>query len=306
MAAQIRAVDVSAFQGELDDQEWWNALAREGVNLLIAQGHGGLPGGGVGVNPHVRTHLRHARAAGMRLALYSWPGDKWREAVEAAGGFAQELLFVGLDVERDARLEGRVADEVRRAGRHAVVYTGEGEWAATMGAGTTSLRDEWLWDARYRFSNKAYMDCTWPDDDEVALQFVSYGGWSRRIGWQAMGTVTFNGSAVDLSLIDAAWLDSLDPRRGPTANEDTTELLGWLRENRGALAALTAMVSGAGIGEPVPDSDGEDPRSRAIRRGTRLLQALAALSQDVEPEALRGLVRELSGPVTQGSGTPPG
>ena len=114
MTDPIRAVDVSAFQGALDDQGWWDAR----VALLIAQGHGGGPGSLVaGVNPHLQTHLRRAKAAGMRLAVYAWPGDRWRDAVEAAGPFAPELLFVALDVERNARLHLETVDEVRNSGR---------------------------------------------------------------------------------------------------------------------------------------------------------------------------------------------
>jgi GH25 family lysozyme M1 (1,4-beta-N-acetylmuramidase) len=198
--AVVRAVDVSAWTGEITPAAW-AAMRSSGIDLAIIQGHGGGPRG-TGVNPFAEQQAAAAREAGLLVAGYAWPPSSWAEALAVLRRSIASLLFLALDVESGARVEQSHVVGCFNAGVHPVIYTSRSQWAAIMG-GSTDFKDVDLWDAVYPLSRGPG---DWPTD--LTPGFVPYGGWSRRIGWQWRGTTPLFGESVDLNVFDLHWVEA--------------------------------------------------------------------------------------------------
>lgn len=215
----VRAVDVSAWTGEIADSAW-ASMHSSGIRLAIIQGYGGGPYG-TGPNPYARQQLAGARRAGLTVAGYTWPPGQWPYAwdiLDDHGPFA----FIALDVEAGASVSPADMYGVARLDVEPVIYASRSSWTEIMGA-DTRFAPLGLWDAGGR---RYHGDLTWPDSlDE---EWVPYGGWTHRVGWQWHGSTPLFGETVDLSVFDADWLASLEDNVHPDTKRKIDELYAWL------------------------------------------------------------------------------
>jgi len=197
----VRAVDVSAWTGDISDAAW-QSMKSSGIELAIIQGYGGGPDG-LGRNHSAPQQARGAVAAGLLLAGYSWPPSAFMQALDNLRG-AGPLLFMALDVEAGARVGRGHVDVVAAAGVHPVIYTSRSQWFAIM-SNSDAYSDVDLWEAIYPTGRNA---ADWPTTINTGL--APPPGLPRRVGWQWRGTTPLFGESVDLSVFDRAWVLGLE------------------------------------------------------------------------------------------------
>lgn len=169
-----KAIDTASYCSPL----WFSQAYKDGVRLFIMQSWTHIDGD----NPACEQNLVYAHEAGMAIAIYYTGSGNATNAITNAGVAAQWLKFVAVDVE-DSQIVSQVndIDVIEGAGYEARIYTSRGEWASCMG-GSTAFSSLKLWDAAWDDTLTAEQ---WPDKVEIpGHEFVSYGGWTERWGWQ--------------------------------------------------------------------------------------------------------------------------
>ena len=219
----IRAVDFSEFGG-LPPQSWFDALRPEhGVEAVIAQAWGGGSQGGR-ENVYLAQSLQRARQAGLKRAVYVWPG----EDIEQALAYMEPMRplgidFVALDYESTSRPAMSQVRAVERAGYQPVIYTYPSYWRDTLG-NPTEYKAYPLWLARYpRATGPVY----WPSAYNPFGTFGTVGGWTRADGWQFQGTTQMvaggHGHSVDLNLFERWPSLPMPPQPAPIPPEEEDE-----------------------------------------------------------------------------------
>ncbi len=198
----IRAVDISAWQGD-PGGEWWKTLHdKHGITLAVLQRYGSGPLG-TRFNPHFDTHLTDALFAGMDIFVYYAPPVGVLQ--DQPGAFDSGVVW--LDVEAGYAVRANQVDWAKRFGLPGI-YTSFSAWNEAMGA-SQEFSGLPLWDAYY-MQNKQTWTGWWPENLTGGLK---YGGWNTpgnlRVGWQFAGDVTVEGRNCDLSVFSKEWIDSI-------------------------------------------------------------------------------------------------
>lgn len=198
----IQALDVSEWQGPIEESQWREAYAA-GYRMAIVQAWGGGPVKG-GRNAYCAQQLAGARKAGLTTAIYIFiPSDTTtlthfliQAGKDAAGAEYEYVKFVALDIEGDELLHptdpcGRLANAVSNVkDKPVVIYSSLNMWGICM-RNDACFQHLPLWDARY--DNIPELDTNW----------VPYGGWEKRAGKQYKGTTTVPGGfSADLNVVD--------------------------------------------------------------------------------------------------------
>lgn len=197
----VEGLDLSFDAGRVTP-EWCEARLAQGQRVLICD----LWTGNRRI-PAARDALRLWREAGGITACYFVVHDArpsvehFTEARAVAGLEWEHLAFVAVDVEVDPTTPQTVREAcnfVREEGQRPVVYTSVSKWRELCG-NSDALADVPLWDASY--GQMPSLDMRPP-----------YGGWTRRAGHQYLGDILLDGIAVDLNVLDEAFvLDVPDP-----------------------------------------------------------------------------------------------
>jgi len=199
----IQAIDVSAWGGQIKDEQW-KAAYDAGFRLVTVQAWGSIPGGR-GKNKHCQQQLAGARKAGMMTAVYfHLPSDMTTQThlfipvvKQAAGTEYEHIRFVVVDIEGSAPLHptdpvARLKDAISNIqDKSVVIYTSRHMWNDVVMGGAYNVGFEKypLWDALY--DKKAELDTGW----------VPYGGWKQRAIKQYTGTTTIAGNiSADLNI----------------------------------------------------------------------------------------------------------
>jgi hypothetical protein len=212
----FRAVDMSEYTREIPVSAFRCLREQHQVEAVVLQAWGGGYTGGR-KNVHFHAACANARAAGItKLAAYVWPPSEIRDALAFMGAEAQQMAFVALDVEANARLAQRHVQAVRDAGLTPVLYT---NFPGRDYIDADVDRSLPLWLARYPLDLPPSAPIVWRA--ELGDAWGRLPPWWRGPvwGWQFRGTTDICGEQADLNLFDSAAFGAEEDDMGLTPDE---------------------------------------------------------------------------------------
>jgi len=262
----VKGIDLSVYQGPVLDGCWW-AMARDGVKVaVVGSWHG------TRTNQYTAGNLTRAWDAGLITATYiAINGYLYGSGHVEWGRVAclsqwEGLSFAAIDVEVRGVTEeilDSALERVEELRQRPVIYTGRwfwNWWALSLGhlpgldrpGGVSRYARYPLWAAHY--------------NGIPTLDVPLYGGWERAVGHQYAGTTPAYGTAVDLNVFDADWLEAWPPPPPPPppppeevetmSSKEYRELRGLLErvgtEVNAVKASLAAHIKGHPKLAPAP------------------------------------------------------
>jgi len=207
MAEFVQGVDLSVYQGRVD-QSVWDAMAADGQRVaVVGSWHGSTQ------NPYAEGNLLRARRAGMEPSTYVMMrgGLDGGVAVDlaraACGSEWGHIRAVAIDAELDGTTKATIRQGLARArelGKRTCVYTGRWWWVGHFG-NPTDFKDEKLWYAFY------------DGDPDIDFASAPFGGWTLDdvVGEQYIGTVGYHGTEVDRNSFNSEfWIDAEEEEEG--------------------------------------------------------------------------------------------
>ena len=156
---------------------------------------------------HTQAQLKMALDAGMKIAAYTRNPDCYKQGIEAAGPYKDDLQFFALDIETDPGIPvtRAMVDGVKAMGVRPVIYTGSGMWRQLQGE-KEDFADVPLWDTSATYG--ALPD-GWEPDVGIP-KAVAYGGWNTvdnlRVAVQQYFEYTLHGVKVDVNSFARSFL----------------------------------------------------------------------------------------------------
>jgi hypothetical protein len=203
--APTRGIDISFYTGEIE-RSTWEKIKQEGFEFVIVQAWGGQT-----KNNYAERQLRGAREVGMKTAAYCLlnfyrkdQSGEWqvKQALDAIGAEKNYIAFMAIDVELQKKWPITVGpiqrireavEAVKKAGLRAVIYTSKSAWQLITG-NTKEFSNLPLWDAK------------WDRIADLNVNWVTYGGWTKRVGKQYWANTVLFGKVVDLDVFDPSYL----------------------------------------------------------------------------------------------------
>lgn len=264
----IRALDASAYTGEIPPSVWPILKGQNGVTHHIPQLHGGGPSG-TGPNLHLRQHVEGARAAGIVVEMgYVWPCTQWHLALthwrDQVGGQPKVLW---LDVESGSLPSISEVAAIRGMGIIPGIYTSQYFWQRDM----IARPDYWwyaqnkvpLWAAYYPNDGRP-----WPEQVNPAYLPIPWRQYPQDVvGWQWAGTTYLQSEGFDMSVFKQEWVDSWTAPRteDEMASSEYNELMGRINQLENAI-----RNHGHTAGTPPPPPPAPPRRTYTVVAGDTL------------------------------------
>lgn len=199
--SSVAAIDSA---NTITDPNWFKQAYEDGYRLYVIHS---TAWGTCDAWEHTQAQLKMALDAGMKIAAYTRDPNCYKQGVEAAGRYKNDLQFFALDIETDPGIPvtRAMVDGVKALGVRPVIYTGSGMWNKLQGE-KEDFSDVPLWDTSATYDALPH---GWEPDVTTPVP-VTYGGWNTpdalRVGVQQYFEYTLHGIKVDVNSFSSDFL----------------------------------------------------------------------------------------------------